>query len=659
MIGLLDTLTLARTKLRSKRILLAITIIVSGLLFGILAAAVLLSTGVSNSITSYFNSSLNGHYLVEVSPNVPNDISFPTTLGLNKPIPAETLAHLKDLQSQYIEKQKSVYKKYGVEFDPKSVTPILKSNPFGEKDSQGNLRQVIDWQSPVFAVYAAELQQAYAKTAHTTRSDLKRVASAFGATDYYIPKATSLYQGAMYLKNNKEDLTKLGNTEDAGFDPVAGAIQMSGYQFANKTIIDRFILPENEKRKVNKTAIPVVLATSAITKTFGEALNIPKKPSDPHAQVAWMRDLQQKMNGYTYQVCWRSTGEIERIQSTLRTNTEIADNKKNKEYTPPALQYNLPSVPCGDVTVKQDKRSAADKKLADTTETMQKELGTYEPISHRLLTFQVVGVMSISSMYDQPSDIPAFLSTLLGPQFTTGAFIPDSLYDALPDDAKQSDLLRAGSGNSPYEKSVSTLEKADIGQTIISFPSIAAARTFINEQCQYAGEDCKKDFAATAYGANYLLTDTLAGTITAAARIALPISIIIATIIIWVTMARIIIDSRRETAVFRALGAKRKDIVSIYLVYSLIVAFYISLFMLLLGFAVALVINHLYSGVATDIAQIAYGSFGAITSFHLIGVDVVLLGGLVLCIFAISLLATLPPLWRNVRRSPIRDMRDE
>lgn len=659
MIGPLDTFTLARTKLRSKRILLTITIIVSGLLFGILAAAILLATGVSNSITNYFTTSLGGHYLVNVSPNVPTDVSFPSTLGLTDDIPAATLAHLKDLQNQYIEKQKSLYKKYGIEFDPSSVTPILKSSPFGEKDSQGNTRQVIDWHSPVFSLYTDELQQEYVKTAHTTRGDLKRLTATYGAMDFFIPKSTAMYPNGMYLADGKEDLTKLGDTSGGGSDYIAESVQMSGYQFADRTTASRFILPDNAKRQSDKTAIPVVLATSAITKTFGKALNIPKKPSDPHAQVNWMRDIQQKVNGYTYQVCWRSQGEIDRIQSTLRTNTEIADNKNNKNYLAPALQYNLSTIPCGDITVKQDTRSAAEKKLADTTEAMQKELGTYKPISHQLLTFQVVGVMSVSDMYSQPNDVPGFLSSLLGPQFMTGAFIPDWLYDTLPASAKHEDVLFSATGGSTYTASLNALEKADIGQTIVSFPSIESARAFINTSCQYAGSDCKKDFAATAYGANYLLADTLANTISAAARIALPVAIVIATIIIWVTMARVIIDSRRETAVFRALGAKRRDIASIYLVYSLIVALYISIFMLTLGLGAALVINQLYSGNATDIAQIAYGSFGPVVPFHLIGFNLVLLGALVLCVFAISLVAALPPLWRNVRRSPIRDMRDE
>lgn len=39
--------------------------------------------------------------------------------------------------------------------------------------------------------------------------------------------------------------------------------------------------------------------------------------------------------------------------------------------------------------------------------------------------------------------------------------------------------------------------------------------------------------------------------------------------------------------------------------------------------------------------------------------DSLLLPGLVVCIFIISLVAALPSLIRNVRRNPINDMRDE
>ena len=124
-------------------------------------------------------------------------------------------------------------------------------------------------------------------------------------------------------------------------------------------------------------------------------------------------------------------------------------------------------------------------------------------------------------------------------------------------------------------------------------------------------------------------------------------------------MARVIIDSRRETAVFRALGAKRRDIASIYLLYSVLVALLIVIFMLTLGLVAATIMESLFSANATNLAMVAYGVFDKEQPFHFIGINLSALGILALCIIGISLLAVLPPLMRNVRRNPIRDMRDE
>ena len=171
--------------------------------------------------------------------------------------------------------------------------------------------------------------------------------------------------------------------------------------------------------------------------------------------------------------------------------------------------------------------------------------------------------------------------------------------------------------------------------------------------------DCKKPFMLATYGSSYLAVDEMSKFIRGIAPIALAIAMAIATIVIWVTMARVIIDSRRETAVFRALGAKRKDIASIYLLYSMLVALLIVIFMLIAGFIAASVVESLFGTQATDLAKVAYGVFDDLEPFRFIGIDALALTALAGCIFGISLIAVLPPLWRNVRRSPIRDMRDE
>ena len=64
MIGPLDTLTLARTKIRSKRLRLFVTTIVSALVFGVLAGTTILVDGMSASLARFATVNLGERYLV-------------------------------------------------------------------------------------------------------------------------------------------------------------------------------------------------------------------------------------------------------------------------------------------------------------------------------------------------------------------------------------------------------------------------------------------------------------------------------------------------------------------------------------------------------------------------------------------------------------------
>jgi ABC-type antimicrobial peptide transport system permease subunit len=170
---------------------------------------------------------------------------------------------------------------------------------------------------------------------------------------------------------------------------------------------------------------------------------------------------------------------------------------------------------------------------------------------------------------------------------------------------------------------------------------------------------CKKPFVLEPYGANYILLDDINAVAARALKVALPIAVILAGIIIAATMARVIIDSRRETAVFRAIGAKRRDIMAVYLLYCGLVALRIVAFSLVLGLAAAFVVQGLYGGQVTDYAKVSFGLFDKGGVFSFVGFNWEHVLWLVSGVMAISLVAVLPSLVRNVRRSPINDMRDE
>lgn len=659
MIGVIDTIVLAYTKLQSKRLMLVIAVTVSGLLFGILYGATIITDGASKSASDYTRTALDGKYLVKSTPVLPADIFGPARVDLSK----QLIEELKSMQTDYTARQKVVAKQLSIPYDEKNVEQILVPDSFANTNLPVDMRVMINSKAPVFQEYVQKLQTDYVKVAKNKLSDLKQVAAPYGAVTYHQnEQAVVNYADMAYLKNGKEDLAKIGqdvspsNSDLSIYGYLTSSVRNSMYSFVDDSLVSRFILPENVKRQANTTAIPIVITAKEATDVFSKQYNIPEKPTNASDQITWMKNLQQKVNGTTYTACYRNQTETAQIAQITQTAAEIVKNKDNKDYIKPALIYNPPTETCGGVTIKSDSRTTAEKKTAQQQDDLSKKLGTYTAPDHHLFTFQVVGIMSVSPQEDALKSLPAFMSELLGAQYGEGAIIPRQMYSKLPDAVRREDILQ---NMTLSGLDMSALKNASIGEAIVEFQSLDSARSFMKEQGCPTQDGCKRQFALEPYGSNYLLMDDLNATVLKAIQIALPIAVGVAGIIIWATMARVIIDSRRETAVFRAIGAKRSDIASIYLFYSLNVALRIVFFSVLLGISIAAFVQALYSGQVTDNAKVAYGVFDKGQTFNFIGFGSPLLGWLTLCIVGISLVAVLPPLMRNIRRNPINDMRDD
>jgi hypothetical protein len=660
MIGFFDALTLARTKLRTKKVLLIVTVVLASLVFGVIIAGATVITGATNSAQTYLKSSLDNRYLVELNPVIPDAVNgFIST----DTAPSSSLkTTLLTLQDQYISQQKALAKQYNVTFDSTSILPIFKPSPFGTKDSVGQVQQVIDTTSPVWQLYVNQLQAAWLKTANNTLSDLKVAAGKYGANNYYQNSyGTISYSNAQYLASGSEDITKYGQ-QPSTYD-ASTSVRNSAYIFTDQSLINRFILPENSKRQQNTSAIPVVVTAQESIDLFGKQLSIGKQPTSAADQITWMKDLQNKINGQTYQVCYRSTGQTALIQQTMQQTVAAETQTKDNPYTPPALTYNLPTSNCGDLTVKKDNRTTAQINTDANTEKYEKANGTYKPVTSQLLTFQVVGVMSIANTTpgsNSYASVSAFVNALLGVNYYNGAFIPNQMYSQLSSDNQHKDILQDFNGSYAGFNDKAFLD-AGVGDKIVAFPSVQQAQDFINNDTCYTQDSsgCNRPWTSQIYGSNYLLINDFTKLIGSVVRIALPIALAIAAVIIWITMARVIIDSRHETAVFRALGAKRIDIVRIYVGYSFIVSLIVALFALILGGVGAVVVEALYGAQTTNYAKVAYGTFDQLQPFSFIGINIYLIVLVIAAIIVISLIATLPPLIRNVRRNPIRDMRDD
>jgi ABC-type antimicrobial peptide transport system permease subunit len=130
-------------------------------------------------------------------------------------------------------------------------------------------------------------------------------------------------------------------------------------------------------------------------------------------------------------------------------------------------------------------------------------------------------------------------------------------------------------------------------------------------------------------------------------------------IIMMGTVGKVIADGRKETSVFRAVGAKRMDIDQIYLLYAALLAALSFAIAAVLGLIVALIFEVNFSPAVSVASVLAFNSPNADKVFHLIGFH----GLDMLSIFAFAVIAGIAsailPLVTNTRRNPIKDMREE
>ena len=142
-------------------------------------------------------------------------------------------------------------------------------------------------------------------------------------------------------------------------------------------------------------------------------------------------------------------------------------------------------------------------------------------------------------------------------------------------------------------------------------------------------------------------------------RYVAPAVLLIASLVLMGIVGKIIADSRRETAVFRALGATRFAIAQIYLTYSLFIGVFIVLISFIIGSVGALLFSHKLSPDASVSAVLAYNARDIHKQFSFYGFDLQYAAIIIGLIAAAAILSTALPLATNIRRNPIRDMRDE
>ncbi len=639
MIRIRDALTLSVTKLKTRKVRLIVTTIVSGLFFIVLTVASLVFTGVTNSIESYAKDGFGNRYLAQVGTysNVEFEYMYDNTL----------IESAKEIDKKLIEDKKAEAKKLGIEYDATSEILSVMKDPNQLEDSREMINPTPQTASIIDAYKAEKYKQHFDKLDERL-AQYEVEGKYFGVTLAGNSAVNAEGMTLNVIKNNAE-LTSSGSDMygQKGFASLA-----SGLTAIDAKVIEPFLLEGQTAILQDDNSIPVVAPFSVVE----EALGYTSLPSTAKSKdkLARIQEVRSKAAGSTFQACIRNQTSVDRQQLAVQQAQDERLGKDNKDYKKPDLMFAVSDQVCSDVIISRDVRTSATKRLAEKQAQFDEKFGK-QPATQRLITFRIIGVTPDLPGYDSGFSVKAIISSILTSSAGIGWFVPIEAQTLLPE--YQQTFSRAGvHANYP-------------DQVLVEFSSASEAKRFQKtEGCNpgFAIADLQAycdgqgtPFSVNSYGSNSVaIEDARNGFDSFFSKASIVVALISAVIMMG-TIGKVIADSRRETAVFRAIGAKRLDIASVYLLYAFQLGLIIVAFALGVGYILAKWFDIHNSASITVDALTIFNSQDLKREFHLIGFDVMQISKIIGVVLAAALLSSLLPLINNLKRNPIKDMRDE
>jgi len=641
MIRMSDAFTLSLTKLKTRRVRLIVTTVVSGLFFVVLAFASSVFNGTITSVEEFSDDGFGSRYITRVDGiGGPNDY----LLYENK----DLIAQAKIIDADLIARKKVAAKELGITYEPTleqiSVFPAGPNSKEGIQETpqvKELLRGAKIEQSKGFfdAIEKAkdeyDVTQQYQSVALNSNGPVGSTAN--------IPTL-------VVIKDGKEQ--NAGDSGQFQYGATGIASLPMGLTLMSDPVLETFLLPDQTLKTDGSGVIPMVAPYTAAEETLG----LGKLPatSSSETRLERLKEVRAKVSGKTFEICMRNQASLERQQTAEQQQLELETNKNKKGYIKPELIYEKSASACQDVVVQRDVRSAQTKKDTAKQEEFERKFGKQDA-SQRILTFKIVGVVS-----DPPDfggfSVKSLISGLLSSNLGSGWFVPSSAKDKLPEFAPlYSDVDAITNYNNGIYFELSNPEEAKrfAKEKSCSFDFFSGGDPSV--LCQEKGTP----FYLSSFGSNSIaLNDAKTGFQKFYFRAALVIALISAVIMMG-TVGKVISDSRRETAVFRAIGAKRFDIAQIYILYTFMLGVIVALFSVGTGYLIAYIVNARSAAGLTIDALIVYNSSNLDRTFSIVGFNGKEIFGLVGIIILAGLLSAVGPLVSNLKRNPTRVMRDE
>lgn len=645
MIRALDAFKLARTKLRTRKVRLIVTLIIMSLLFSCLVFISLVTSGATTSLKDFGKEGLGSRYLVSAFPMTHSTYDNPALLE-----------QLRPTQQDIIVQKKQLAKTLNIPYDEKTDQTL----PIITMQAGPGVNDIQEYISDQSALVKNALNNQNNQITSITREGFEKLAKEQGAIHTYSATLPGYNNGiannVKVLVDGKENFKP---EKQEGYKPPTGlkSIETLGWNQISDELLQPFVLDGQSTQVGADNSIPVAAPYSAAQ----ELLKLKKLPDTATSKdkLERLKFVRSNISSVQAQLCYRNQASSTLLQTAIDQQTEINANKGKKDYAAPSLQYNLPSEACGPTTIKSDKRTASEKKADENQKRFDAiSSSDIEPVQG-IINIRIIGITP-DVEFDASYSASGIFSGIFSSSIGMGWFSPQSAIQpgTLAATAQGGNLNERPLGDVSYYAEFATLaqaksfiQKNSCEPDYEKYPSSTA-------QIEYCIANAAP-FYISAYGNNAGAIEDLQSSIWKIARFVVLGVVIIAVVIMMGTLGKIIADSRRETAVFRALGAKRLDISQIYFTYTILVSSLIAIIAFALGSIGAKIIDNMYSEDLSVNAIITYNAADTSKEFLLFSVNplhlVIILG----LIIASGIVSALLPLLTNMRRNPIRDMRDE
>lgn len=634
MIRLSDAFVLAYTKLRVHRIRTGIAVAISGLLFGLIAAVIIVSQGIFTSVDGFSDVGLNNRTILNISHFEP--LSFNEYASRTDP---EFVGEVENAYKAMVAKKTAVAKKYGIQYtaateDPSPIT--------------------IDSQSKAKVIKESSLGDAVVQDVVAVKLKAKNIPFDIQhfLKDYPSSRLIQSYdilqpsKGTLeYMKANKEGFKKNTQEQQSGPSEVPPSLIV-----LDGSVSKPFLASTNFDP--SKGEIPVIVPFKAAEKALG--LKALAAGSTPEQKLERLGQVRERISEVRAQFCYRNEASKALLSSALSQQAEMKREADNKEYVKPTRVYNVPDeTTCGAVTVASDTRTTEQKRLDANRVLFEKEVGTYigDPEQY-LLPVRGVGISSEPEASGQWSAAD-LTNTLFTSWLGMGTWtIPADLLSKVPESARPAALF------SPNSESIDPL-KINYASYLVDFSDKNEARALLKKSGALFSPAQESNTFASTFGSSTLVVDELRDMFTRALLWTLLIVGGVAIVILAGIIGRTVSEGRRESAIFRAIGANRLDIARVYGTYVLLLSLRVVIFSAVLAVAAALAVEIIFWKDATLGARLAYASTDVTKEFHLFDLSspyLLLIAGTIL---AAGCIASIIPILLGARRNPIKDMRND